>query len=1833
MKKTLLFLFAMTLFLTGNVFAQLTGDYRSVASGDWNSVNTWETFNGTTWVTPAASIPNSITAIATIQAGHTLTMSAPAQVKTLNLNGIVTTTSTNTLTIYYTGSIVGGSTTAYIDGPLNYQITTVVNVPKTINLPLGKGSVGRPVAFKLAHNRANLITYAFEMFNAAPPSYILPATLSSVSSVRYYTIARTNITGLTSNCNLTFLYDTDDAVGTNNSLLRIVRDSGTAWLSLGGIGSAPVSGSITSVTAALLTPSLTLAAPTNNVFALGIVSVSISGNAGVAGATLSFFDGTAKTVTSAANGTYTINVPAGWSGTITPSLQYYNFTPVSLNFTSVAGNLINQNFTALSSFTDFRSVGPGSWSDPLTWEGWDVATSTWVPSSVPTGAAGSILIRDVDEVTVDVPISLEAGCTLTNEGILNVNSALTVKANALMANIGTLGNPGSSLNVYGTFEHRQDGGMIGVAGNFGSANTFFYAGSKILVTGVVNVAPSVPWGFNFPQMIWDCPNQADDAFLYINSQNNNAGKDDYSGFGNLTVLNSNSHNIFMFSGQGRSVGNIVVDGPTSKVTAFTHSSSGIEYSFFSYFSSLTVQNGGQFYANIDPGSPGKDHVTIQIHHDLIVSSNSVLGNYGYSNYSGPSFNTIGFTTNYTHILDLSGQVPAPGLDAQTNYLNFFVDGNTVTLASPIKVSSLGFNGTGKIASAGNLITVLNGGAVTGASATSFTDGPIAFEVATTTPTTLTFPVGKGTVGRPVTLNVTQDAATPTTYTAEMLNPPVPANASPLTMESVSTVRYYNITKGAGANVTNASVLLNYSTDDGVGTKNSLLRIAKDDGAGNWVDLGGTGTAPTTGTITSTSNFTTFSDFALGYAFCVNPADGGTIAETITSGCAPFDPALITGSVIPGTVEYKWQSSVAPFTTWTDIVSNTDSYNPAAITETTWYKRVVRATCTIDWVGAAESNVLVMTVNALPLVTNANTATICSGTSPAISLTASAVSAFTWVVGTITGNITGASNGSGLILDQVLTNANAVSGTVQYIITPTSVAGLCAGPNFTITVTVNPIPIVTLGAVGPFCANDAPAQLNGLPAGGTYSGTGVSASGLFTPTTAGNYVITYTFSDANGCTASATTTITVNPRPQLRATINGVIVTDNHDGVDDLGAFEVCNSTTNNLSIQLIDINGVAPSSSVKVIQEYIRTNVTFLASNGMAKISAFAAGININVKLPNASQSGTLVMRFRTFMDSNNNNILDASECSGDWIVYTIKVNAIMPPSVSVLASENPVCAGVPVTFMTTPANGGTTPTYEWFKNSLPVATSSNYSYTPVNGDQIYVIMTSNSACASVPTATSSTITMVVNSGLPASVSIAANANPVGVGTLVTFIATPINGGTAPTYQWYKGVNPVGTGATFSYIPVNGEIISVAMTTFATTCQAGSTVTSNAVTMAVNPLPTVTLAAVGPFCANDAPVQLNGLPAGGTYSGTGVSVSGLFTPATVGSQVVTYTYTDINNSTASATTTITVNPRPQLRATINGVIVTDNHDGVDDLGAFEVCNSTTNNLSIQLIDINGVAPSSSVKVIQEYIRTNVTFLASNGMAKISAFAAGININVKLPNASQSGTLVMRFRTFMDSNNNNILDASECSGDWIVYTVTVNPLPVATGIISGSATITPGSLLVPYSVVAIANASSYVWTYSGTGVTINSPVDPLFGYAVTLDFAIGAAAGTLSVNGHNACGDGTVSTLDLTVPLKSANLTGPNTISGSKENSNINLLNSEKVLNAYAISHIEIRIVGEVSNNAVATLYDILGRVVLTINLTEGSLNVVPTTNIKMGAYILSVKDASKLQQFKLVIME
>jgi hypothetical protein len=73
------------------------------------------------------------------------------------------------------------------------------------------------------------------------------------------------------------------------------------------------------------------------------------------------------------------------------------------------------------------------------------------------------------------------------------------------------------------------------------------------------------------------------------------------------------------------------------------------------------------------------------------------------------------------------------------------------------------------------------------------------------------------------------------------------------------------------------------------------------------------------------------------------------------------------------------------------------------------------------------------------------------------------------------------------------------------------------------------------------------------------------------------------------------------------------------------------------------------------------------------------------------------------------------------------------------------------------------------------------------------------------------------------------------------------------------------------------------------------------------------------------------------------------------------------------------------------------------------------------------------------------------------------------------------------------------------------------------------------------------------------------------------------------------------------------------------------LNAYAIGNTEIRVVGEVSGKAVATLYDVLGRAVAIHKLSEGTLNVIPLSNIKSGVYILSVEDKG-ITNYKLRIV-
>jgi len=75
-----------------------------------------------------------------------------------------------------------------------------------------------------------------------------------------------------------------------------------------------------------------------------------------------------------------------------------------------------------------------------------------------------------------------------------------------------------------------------------------------------------------------------------------------------------------------------------------------------------------------------------------------------------------------------------------------------------------------------------------------------------------------------------------------------------------------------------------------------------------------------------------------------------------------------------------------------------------------------------------------------------------------------------------------------------------------------------------------LPVVTFEAIPPvFLSTPAFDLTQGLPAGGTYSGPGITISPTFDPATAGlgTHTIIYTYTDVNGCTNTASQTLTVN----------------------------------------------------------------------------------------------------------------------------------------------------------------------------------------------------------------------------------------------------------------------------------------------------------------------------------------------------------------------------------------------------------------------------------------------------------------------------------------------------------------------------------------------------------------------------------------------------------------------------------------------------------------------------------------------------------------------------------
>ncbi|RYY53302.1 MAG: hypothetical protein EOO09_18545, partial [Chitinophagaceae bacterium] len=182
--------------------------------------------------------------------------------------------------------------------------------------------------------------------------------------------------------------------------------------------------------------------------------------------------------------------------------------------------------------------------------------------------------------------------------------------------------------------------------------------------------------------------------------------------------------------------------------------------------------------------------------------------------------------------------------------------------------------------------------------------------------------------------------------------------------------------------------------------------------------------------------------------------------------------------------------------------------------------------------------------AAPVVTPAAPA-ICAGATQMLTATAGG-NAITWTPATdlfIDAAAVYAYNSS-----VVLPTVYAKPGTTTtYSAVATSQFG-CPSAPATVLLTVNPLPVVTIAALpSTICVSDPAIPLTGSPAGGVWSGVGISGN-TFNPsnTAIGTYNLTYTYASPQGCVSRATVAAVVTECPERRVLLrdNAIVLFPN-----------------------------------------------------------------------------------------------------------------------------------------------------------------------------------------------------------------------------------------------------------------------------------------------------------------------------------------------------------------------------------------------------------------------------------------------------------------------------------------------------------------------------------------------------------------------------------------------------------------------------------------------------------------------------------------------------------------
>jgi hypothetical protein len=205
-------------------------------------------------------------------------------------------------------------------------------------------------------------------------------------------------------------------------------------------------------------------------FTATLNTYTISGNAGDAGVILSYSGGT---VTSAGNGRYSLSVPYGWSGTVTPSKSGLTFTPASRTYSGVTADQGGQDY--LDSVTILSTGSQDGWI-------LESAKGSKLGGSMNATAATFMLGDDAANRQYKAILSFNTA-VLPDDAILQ-SAALQIKQSGTL----TGKNPFSALGSL-SIDVRK--------GFFGTKNALelvdFSAAASAAKAGTINKVPAGGW--------------------------------------------------------------------------------------------------------------------------------------------------------------------------------------------------------------------------------------------------------------------------------------------------------------------------------------------------------------------------------------------------------------------------------------------------------------------------------------------------------------------------------------------------------------------------------------------------------------------------------------------------------------------------------------------------------------------------------------------------------------------------------------------------------------------------------------------------------------------------------------------------------------------------------------------------------------------------------------------------------------------------------------------------------------------------------------------------------------------------------------------------------------------------------------------------------------------------------------------------------------------------------------------------------------------------------------------------------------------------------------------